>query len=123
MASCFQTLRDGTDYVVPNRIGLVLTGDSTSVRLLQLADVIVGSTLSYVGGESEYSAPIFRTHVKPMLRKELGRIGGVGLKIHPDYLYANLYHWLLGDSHWVRAMSGQPLPRADRSYAASPNTP
>jgi hypothetical protein len=36
----------------------------------------------------------------------MGRIGGFGIKIHPDFNYANLYHWLLatmtcGRGAWV----------------------
>jgi hypothetical protein len=31
-------------------------------------------------------------------RAEAGRVGGFGLKLHPDYSFINLYHWLLGDN-------------------------
>jgi hypothetical protein len=52
-----------------------------------------------------------------MFPRDFGRIGGLGLKIHPDFRYANLYHWLLGDSHFVRYQSGYPLPFKSRPYA------
>jgi hypothetical protein len=58
-----------------------------------------------------------------LLRTELGRCGGVGMKIHPDFRYANLYHWLLGDEFFARYMSAVPLPLMGRKYAASPHQP
>jgi hypothetical protein len=64
-----------------------------SVRLLQTADLITSFTLAMVSGEDRHSAPIFGL-IKFLLMSEMGRIGGVGLKIHPDYVYANLYRWL-----------------------------
>ena len=43
------------------------------------------------------------------------RIGGVGLKIHPDLRYANLYYWLVGDDVIFKGWNGFPLPRELRS--------
>jgi Protein of unknown function (DUF3800) len=107
VASCLETMREGTRFVDLEKIALVLTEDSKSVRLLQLADLIVGCTVAYVGGESDFSPALFDQHIKPMLRSEKGQIGGVGLKLHADLRYANLYHWLLGDSHFWK---GAPAP-------------
>lgn len=70
----------------------------------------------FKAGESNFSPPIFEC-MKPLFRSETGRVGGVGLKLHPDYKYANLYHWLLGDSHFVRGGSGTPLPMKNRPYS------
>ena len=61
--------------------------------------------------------------VKPFLASEAGRIGGVGLKLHPDFSCANLYHWLLGDAHFFRRNMGWPLPFKDRMYVKDPNLP
>jgi len=44
---------------------------------------------------------------------------GIGLKIHPDYLYANLYYWIVGDSHLHRSNTGYPFPVAQYPYASS----
>jgi hypothetical protein len=49
--------------------------------------------------------------------------GGIGLKIQPDGRYANLYHWLLGDTVLVRRQRLVTLPDPHRAYAASPDVP
>jgi hypothetical protein len=123
VASCLETIRDGTQFVDLEKIALVLTEDSKNVRLLQLADLIVGCTVAYVGGESDHSPALFDQHIKPMLRSEQGRIGGVGLKLHADLRYANLYHWLLGDSHWWKGNVGSPLPVEGYPYVSSADDP
>jgi hypothetical protein len=123
VASCLETIREGMQFVDLEKIALVLTEDSKNVRLLQLADLIVGCTVAYVGGESDHSPALFDQHVKPMLRSEQGRIGGVGLKLHADLRYANLYYWLLGDSHWRKGNVGSPLPMEGYPYVNSADDP
>jgi hypothetical protein len=44
-----EILRKGTRFMDLERTALVLTEDSKNTRLLQLADLIVGCTLAYVG--------------------------------------------------------------------------
>jgi len=123
LASCLETLRSGTDYVKPERIALnVLTSPPKFMRLLQLGDVVTSCTIAFVAGESSFSPPVFNA-IKPILAREFGRIGGVGLKIHPDTKYRNLYHWLLGDSHFVRFMEGVPMPLPGYQYSSDPHTP
>jgi hypothetical protein len=122
LANCLETLRSGTSYVIPQRLALVLTTDSNLVHLLQLADLVTGSTLSYVAGEPNWAPRIFPS-VKALLREELGRIGGCGVKIHPDFRYMNLYHHLLGDRDLIRYPVGVPLPIESRPYAASADVP
>lgn len=123
LADCFDTLRSGTDYVKPERIIMnVLTSPPKFMRLLQLADVVTSCAIAFVSGESEFSPPIF-DRVKPMLAREFGRIGGVGLKIHPDIKYVNLYRWLLDDTHFVRFMQGLPLPLSGYQYSSDPRVP
>jgi hypothetical protein len=117
LVHCLETLQDGTQYVQPDHIALsVLSSPSHLIRLLQLADVITSCTLAFVSGEDRYSPPVFLNGVKPLLARQSGRIGGVGLKIHPDSIYANLYHWLLGDSWLIKRGSGRSLPLIDRPY-------
>jgi Protein of unknown function (DUF3800) len=123
VASCLEALRDGTPYTDLDRVALVLTGDSKSTRLLQLADLVVGCAMACVGGEATYSLPLFDGHIKPMLRSEQGRIGGVGLKIHADLRYANLYHWLLGDDYIIKSGTGHPLPTEGCLYVNAPDDP
>jgi len=121
LASCLETLQQGTDYTLPDRIALnVITTSSHLVRLLQLADVVTGCTLAYAAGEKTWSPPEFAV-IQPMIREELGRRGGVGLKLQPDFNFANLYHWLLGDQYYVRGGTGHPLPTPHRPYATSPD--
>jgi hypothetical protein len=123
LADCFETLRAGTDYVKPERVMLnVITSPPKFMRLLQLADVVASCTVAFVGGEDFFSPPVFDV-IKSMLARELGRIGGVGLKIHPDLKYLNLYHWLLGDTHFVRFMEGFPMPLSDHQYSGDPLVP
>ncbi len=120
VSQCLETMREGTRFMDLERTALVLTGDSKNTRLLQLADLIVGCTLAYVSGEDEHSPPLFEGQIKEMLREEGGRIGGVGLKLHPDFSYANLYHWLLGDQTLWKGIVGQGLPLKGWPYVNSP---
>ena len=116
LANCIRLRDEGTRYSSLFALPLgVVTSPSRHIRCLQLADVIVSCTLARIAGEFNYSPAVFE-HIRPLFRKELGRIGGVGLKIHPDYVYANLYHWLLGDTHFVRASVGTPLPIKGRPF-------
>lgn len=122
LAHCLETLKCGTDYLKPDRIALsVLSSPPKFIRLLQVADVITSCTTAFVAGEDEFSPPVFDI-VKQILVNENGRIGGFGLKIHPDMKYANLYHWLVGDSHFWKHSLGVPLPLKGYPYSSSPNS-
>jgi len=120
LARCVATLRSGTRFVEFDRISLALTTPSHHARLLQLADLVTGATTACFAGERRYAPPVFE-RIRPLLRAEGGRIGGVGLKIQPDLRYMNLYHWLLGDEYYRRGNSGFGLPHRDRCYADSPD--
>lgn len=122
LARCVETLRTGTRFVQFDRIDLVLSAPSHHARLLQVADVVAGASTARVGGETQYTPAIFE-RILPLLRREGGRIGGVGLKIQPDFLYVNLYRWLLGDDYYRRRNEGWPLPRDSMPYASSPDVP
>lgn len=120
LADCLETLQAGTKYVKPTRIAHnVLSAPSNLSRLLQAADLITSCTLAMVSGETQYAPPVFQM-IKPLLDQSMGRIGGYGLKLHPDYRFANLYHWLLGDTHFWRWGTGAPLPLATRPYSIDP---
>jgi hypothetical protein len=111
---CLDTLTVGTRYVLPDRITNIRTEVSHNSRMIQLADLVTGCTVSYVGG-GPYSSAVF-TFVSPLLRRDGGRIGGVGLKLHPDLRYMNLYHGLLGDDVLWKGSSGVGLPCPGRPY-------
>src|SRR5262249_31390569 len=112
LSSCMAKIRMGTGYTKLDRLALALSSDSKLSRLLQPADVVTASATSFVAGGTRYSPPVFLEGVLPLLRREFGRRGGCGLKIHPDWRYGNLYHWLLGDEMFVRYQNGFPLPSA-----------
>ena len=119
LASCLETLQSGTKYVKPDRIILnPLSSPPSFIRLLQVADVVTSCTTATVSGETRFAPPVFSA-VKNLLVKEGGRCGGIGLKIHPDFKYANLYHWLVGDSHFWKGPVGSPLPLPSLPYSSS----
>ncbi len=116
---CLQHL-ESSPYTDLERVALILTEDSKNLRLLQLADLIVGCTCACVSGEQQFSPQLFRDYIRPILRTEAGRMGGVGLKIHADLIYGNLYHWLLGDDTIWRGSIGNPLPADGHPYVNGP---
>lgn len=121
LSNCLETIEAGTAYIKPDCIALnVLSANSKYIRLLQAADLITACTLAFVSGETTFSPKFFKKII-PLFDSEKDRIGGVGLKIHPDFKYANLYHWLLGDTHFVRFNTGVPLPLLGRPYNKSPD--
>lgn len=121
LTSCLETLKDGTEYVEFETIPLgVISCPPKFIRLLQLADIITSCTTAYVSGESNYSPPIFDGLLK-LFANDGRRIGGVGLKIHPDNVYCNLYHWLLGDKMLWRGSVGMGLPFPRFPYSEGPD--
>jgi Protein of unknown function (DUF3800) len=122
LAGRLEILAGGTRFVRYDRVLLLATMPSKLNRILQLADLIAGCTTSFVGGEDRYSPPIFEA-IRPLLRTESDRVGGVGIKIHPDYKYCNLYHWLLADTHFYKGNVGVPLPIKNRPYATDALAP
>jgi hypothetical protein len=120
LVRCLETIQDGTPFLRPARIALnALSTSSHFVRMLQMADLITGCVTAYVAGESRYSIQLIPS-IQPLLA-ENRRVGGIGIKIHPDFLYANLYHWLFGDSHFWRGNVGYPLPLRSRPYPRNAN--
>lgn len=117
LRGCLETIATGTDYVSFERIAInILSTPSKLVRCLQLADVITGCTTALVGGEDRFAPAVFEA-VRPLLMKEGGRVGGVGLKIHPLLRYGNLYHWLAGDEYYRRRNTGIGLPDQSLPYS------
>ena len=118
--NCLETIQKGTDYIQPKHIAHnILSTPSKFSRLLQAADLITGCTLSYISGDKGFSPDIF-AKIIPLLYNSMGRIGGYGLKIHPDYKYGNLYYWLLNDTHFYKKSIGYPMPRLGLPYSSDP---
>lgn len=121
---CLETIQKGTDYVQMECIvhNVVSTPSSLS-RLLQAADLVIGSSVARVAGESDYSPSIFEA-LRPLFYSMGDHVGGYGLKIHPAHRYMNLYHWLTGDTEYKRqGRPSLPLPQADRLYSKDPYEP
>lgn len=122
LAECVNSLTTGTDYMQFVNIALnIICCPPQIIRLLQLADVITSCTTAMVSGETNYAPPIFEK-IKPLLVQDNRRIGGIGLKIHPDIEYANLYHWLLGDSMFIKGSIGVGMPLPSYPYSVDENT-
>ena len=121
LQKCLKTITFGTRFVEPKQIAVnVLSSPSRLIRCLQLADVVTSASLAFISGENKYSPPIFSA-IKPFLNNKTGIIGGIGVKIHPDYRYTNLYYWLLGDSYHYK--DGSLLPSARSPYANNHSIP
>jgi hypothetical protein len=116
-SNCLETIREGTNVLesLP-RIPLVLTCGSHLLRCLQLSDVFTSCLAAYISGESKY-APQVIPSIRPIIRSNVDqRIGGIGVKIHPDFKYANLYHWLFADEYLCKGTSNRQLPIDRRPY-------
>lgn len=121
LAQCLELVDDGTEYEPLSNLPLgVFSAPSSRLRLLQLADVVASCVVSRVAGEIRYSPRVFE-RLKPLLRRMSDRIGGFGVKLHPDFVYANLYHWLLGDTYIPRNDGLLVLPDPDSRFADHPN--
>jgi hypothetical protein len=119
LLNTLESIQEGTSYVrIKNIILNVLSTPSKYIRLLQAADLVVSCTTARICGESEHSMPVFQA-VKSIFDSDQSRIGGIGLKIHPDFKYANLYHWLVGDAIYYKGWFGKPLPMDDYPYSIS----
>jgi hypothetical protein len=120
LAKCLDTLQEGTRYVVPSTISMaILSCPYKLSRMLQAADLVASSILAHVSGEDTHSKPIV-DEIKPLIYSDLGRVGGVGVKLHPDYKYRNLYHWLFGDARFTDHPFEIQLPQKDSPFSKSP---
>ena len=119
LVSCAEAINSGTDYVKFEKfVTNVVTMPFANSRLLQLADLIVSIATAIVAGHKEFAGKVFPA-VRAILRTSGGRVGGVGLKIHPDFSYANLYHWLLGDERFKNSnlpIARLPFPESEDKY-------
>jgi hypothetical protein len=122
VADCLQYLQAGTDYVEHNEVSFVFTTDSKFVRLLQATDLLASSLTAYVAGEGTHSPPIVE-RLLALFPLASDRRGGYSIKLHPDYNFANLHHWLFGDTHLVRGNVGVPMPLKGWDYYEGPDNP
>ncbi len=109
----------GTEYVKPDHVPInILTTPSHLQRHLQLADLVTAITCAMVAGQSAYAESYFPIIKRMLIANHQGYIGGTGLKVFPADLI-NLYHWVLGEAHFVTVSRnvGVPLPVKDRPYA------
>jgi hypothetical protein len=119
LSGCFDAIKNGTRLVRNfELIALLLTTNSRMSRLIQLADIITSASLAFVSGEPRFAPSVF-CGVLPLLRRDQGRVGGVGLKLQPEKKYANLYHWLGEDRDYIHANMTYPMPLPRYPYAQS----
>lgn len=121
LGDLYSLLSTGTDFVSHEEISIVAATQSRLVRLLQAADMITSCLTAYVAGESTYSPPV-ASRLLELLPAEYGRRGGASVKLHPDFCFLNLYHWLFGDEFYKHGNAGHPLPMAARPYNAGPDS-
>ena len=120
---CLESLQGNIGYVRPNSIAFnVVSTSSKFIRLIQAADFVTGCTLAAVSGENRFSPPLV-SKLKALFYRESSRIGGFGLKIHPDYKYVNLYHWIVGDTYILRNWQEYELPLSKFPYYLRPEIP
>ena len=116
---CFETIQNGTDYVLPEQIAInVVSSPAKFVRLIQLADVVTSCAVARVAGEEDFSPLIFSFVKELLVKSDRVTIGGFGLKIHPDYVFRNLYHWLCGDVSFIDDGEEITLPDSRRPYCS-----
>jgi len=122
LAECLTTLKLGTDFVSFRRIATnVVTMPFKHSRLLHVADVVASASTALAAGNTEFSQPLVQ-HIKPMLLVNgAGCVGGVGMKMHPDYCFGNLYHWLRGDLVDAEFGKRTPLPQKGHPYESGPD--
>lgn len=108
----------GTDYSSFSKIGMnLITMPFDHSRLLQVADLVTSSVTALISGSERYSRPIFDALMPGLLKNAFGMVGGIGMKVHPDFVYENLYYWILREDLVVPDC--YELPRKDRPFAAS----
>ncbi|MEC7300779.1 MAG: DUF3800 domain-containing protein [Pseudomonadota bacterium] len=121
LGECIEHRTTGTEFVDFNKIAhnpvLCL---SRSSRLLQSADLIVSVTTAMVAGLDAFAGKIFPEIKEMLLSDWRGLKGAAGLKIHPDILYENIYHWLLDEEFRAKGSAGYPLPASEKPYSTDP---
>jgi hypothetical protein len=119
--ACEAVRQRGTAYSKFLKIALnLISMPAASSRILQATDLVISITGAMVAGNTKFAEPLW-DDVRSLLRSESSRVGGVGLKIHPDYKYVNLYHWLGGDEYFWRFQVGESMPLKTRPFAQSPD--
>lgn len=123
LESCHELFNSGTRYTTLDSLAIsALAAPFRNIRCLQLADLVVSATTAFVAGHEVYAGPIFPA-IRNLMETIRGRKGGIGLKLHPDVRYVNLYGWLLQDEHYVWGNSRIPLLSPKFPYCADPRTP
>ena len=124
LAAFVEQLSDAHNHMVAESFALnMLTAPSHMVRHLQLADLVVSITTAMLAGQTKWAGHYFEL-IKPMfVRNAMGYIGGTGVKVYPDELI-NLYHWVLGESHFSKAgkFAEWPLPHPKLRFSDSDGT-
>jgi hypothetical protein len=89
-------------------------GQARSCHRNRRSSLVVAATTAAVAGlpHGMELAPLLR---ELMVTSWYGNRGGSGIVLRPSTL-VNLYHWVFGESHYMRNSIGVPLPIADLPY-------
>lgn len=121
LTTCADIAASGSKYAQFKKLACPIVSMPFSLsRILQIADLVVSITTAHFAGRP--AAAEFFPYVLPLLKTLDGRRGGASVKIHPDFKYANLYHWLLEDEYLKKGSIGVPMPLKDRPYRHSSET-
>lgn len=121
LADCVEVVTGGTHYSSFDKLATnVFTMPFSNSRILQIADIVVSATTAKIAGYERFLDPIFND-IKYILRSNNGCFGGPELKIHPDFVYANLYHWILGDQYYSENGIISKYPIKGRPYYKNAN--
>lgn len=119
LADCVELLDTGTGYVEFENIAMnVVTVPFKLSRTLQCSDLVVAISTSMVAGRAAYADNHFAIITEGALRDWRGFVGGTGVKIHPQTIYVNLHHWLLGEDYSARFNCPLPIPGRPYSEAS-----
>ena len=122
LAECIEHRVLGTDFVQFDKISQnPVTAPSRNSRVLQASDLIVSTTTAMCSGHCEYAENLFDDYVRGLFISDWrGLVGNTGLKLHPNVLYRNVYHWILKEEFRANGSTGFPLPDIEKPYSVHP---
>lgn len=114
--SFVEHLSNERSHMTPSSFAInLLAAPSHTIRVLQLADLVVAITTAMFAGRTKYASEYFDIVKSMFIRNALGYIGGTGVKVYPDQLI-NLYFWVLGEREFSKASRGMAWPIPSPSF-------
>lgn len=122
--SFVEHLSSERNHMAPSSFAInLLAAPSHTIRLLQLADLVVAIITAMFAGQTKYAAEYFDIVKSMFIKNALGYIGGTGVKAFPDQLI-NLYFWVLDEKQFSKASQGiaWPIPASNLPWHESDGT-